>query len=70
MEKAISAADANRKFSRVLREVERGKLRRDQHGRAVARTAPSKTIGVQLKVPDPPAGRDVTFPPGAGFMLV
>jgi antitoxin (DNA-binding transcriptional repressor) of toxin-antitoxin stability system len=67
MEKA-TAADANRKFSRVLRELRRGKLRRDQHGRAVARTAPSKTIGLQLKVPEPPAGRNVS--PGAGFMLV
>ena len=41
MEKAISAADANRKFSRVLREVEEGQSYVvTSHGRPVARIEP------------------------------
>ncbi|MGA8270156.1 MAG: type II toxin-antitoxin system prevent-host-death family antitoxin [Candidatus Sulfotelmatobacter sp.] len=41
MEKAISAADANRKFSRVLREVKEGRsFVVTSHGRPVARIAP------------------------------
>ena len=43
MEKAISAADANRKFSQVLREVREGQSYVvTSHGRAVARIAPFK----------------------------
>ena len=41
MEKVISAADANRKFSQVLREVRQGQSYVvTSHGRAVARIAP------------------------------
>lgn len=41
MEKAISAADANRQFSRLLREVREGQSYVvTSHGRAVARIAP------------------------------
>jgi prevent-host-death family protein len=41
MEKAITAADANRKFSQVLREVKEGQSYVvTSHGRAVARIAP------------------------------
>lgn len=41
MEKAISAADANRKFSRLLRDVREGQSYVvTSHGRAVARIAP------------------------------
>lgn len=41
MEKAISAADANRKFSQVLRDVRQGQSYVvTSHGRAVARIAP------------------------------
>jgi prevent-host-death family protein len=41
MEKAISAADANRKFSQVLRDVKAGQSYVvTSHGRAVARIAP------------------------------
>jgi prevent-host-death family protein len=41
MEKAISAADANRKFSQVLREVRQGQSYVvTSHGRPVARIAP------------------------------
>jgi prevent-host-death family protein len=41
MEKAISAADANRKFSKVLRDVKEGKTYVvTSHGRPVARIAP------------------------------
>lgn len=41
MEKAISAADANRKFSQVLREVREGQSYVvTSHGRPVARIAP------------------------------
>ena len=41
MEKAISAADANRKFSRLLRDVREGRSYVvTSHGRAVARIAP------------------------------
>jgi len=40
MEKAISASDANRKFSRVLREVREGQSYVvTSHGKAVARIA-------------------------------
>lgn len=43
MEKAITAADANRKFSQVLREVKEGQSYVvTSHGRAVARIAPFK----------------------------
>jgi prevent-host-death family protein len=42
MEKAISAADANRNFSRLLREVREGKtFVVTSHGRPVARLAPA-----------------------------
>jgi len=41
VEKAISAADANRKFSQVLREVREGRsFVVTSHGRPVARIAP------------------------------
>ncbi len=41
MEKAISAADANRKFSQVLRDVRQGQSYVvTSHGRAVARIGP------------------------------
>jgi prevent-host-death family protein len=41
MEKAISAADANRNFSQLLREVREGQSYVvTSHGRAVARIAP------------------------------
>jgi len=41
MEKAISAADANRNFSQLLRDVREGKSYVvTSHGRAVARIAP------------------------------
>jgi prevent-host-death family protein len=41
MEKAISAADANRKFSKLLREVREGQSYVvTSHGRPVARIAP------------------------------
>lgn len=41
MEKAISAADANRKFSQLLREVKEGRsFVVTSHGRPVARIAP------------------------------
>jgi prevent-host-death family protein len=44
MEKAISAADANRKFSQVLREVREGRSYVvTSHGRPVARIAPVQT---------------------------
>ncbi len=43
MEKAISAADANRNFSRLLREVREGQSYVvTSHGRPVARIAPVK----------------------------
>jgi prevent-host-death family protein len=43
MEKAISAADANRKFSRLLRDVREGQSYVvTSHGRPVARIAPVK----------------------------
>lgn len=42
MEKAISAADANRNFSQLLREVREGKtFVVTSHGRPVARLAPA-----------------------------
>lgn len=41
MEKTVSAADANRKFSEILREVKQGQSYVvTSHGRAVARIAP------------------------------
>jgi prevent-host-death family protein len=41
MEKAISAADANRKFSQLLRDVREGQSYVvTSHGKAVARIAP------------------------------
>ncbi len=41
MEKAISAADANRKFSRLLKDVREGQSYVvTSHGKAVARIAP------------------------------
>jgi prevent-host-death family protein len=41
MEKAISAADANRRFSKLLRDVRTGQSYLvTSHGRAVARIAP------------------------------
>jgi prevent-host-death family protein len=41
MEKAISASDANRKFSQLLREVKEGRTYVvTSHGRPVARIAP------------------------------
>jgi prevent-host-death family protein len=43
MEKVISAADANRKFSQLLREVREGRSYVvTSHGRPVARIAPVK----------------------------
>ncbi|MBZ5573274.1 MAG: type II toxin-antitoxin system prevent-host-death family antitoxin [Acidobacteriia bacterium] len=43
MEKVISAADANRKFSQLLREVRDGQSYVvTSHGRAVARITPAK----------------------------
>jgi prevent-host-death family protein len=43
MEKAISAADANRKFSQVLRDVRAGQSYVvTNHGKPVARIAPLK----------------------------
>ncbi len=43
MEKAISAADANRRFSQLLREVREGQSYVvTSHGRAVARIGPVK----------------------------
>ncbi len=46
MEKAISAADANRKFSQVLRDVREGQSYVvTSHGKAVARIAPFKDNG-------------------------
>jgi prevent-host-death family protein len=47
MEKAISAADANRKFSQVLRDVRDGQSYVvTSHGRAVARIAPVGQDGI------------------------
>jgi len=44
MEKAISAAEANRKFSQLLREVKEGQSYVvTNHGRPVARIAPIQT---------------------------
>ena len=43
MEKAISAAEANRNFSRLLREIREGQTYVvTSHGRALARIAPVK----------------------------
>jgi len=49
MEKAISAADANRKFSQLLRDVREGQSYVvTSHGRAVARIAPVKETEVGM----------------------
>jgi prevent-host-death family protein len=49
MEKAISAADANRKFSQLLRDVRQGQSYVvTSHGRAVARIAPVKHSGTAM----------------------
>jgi prevent-host-death family protein len=54
MEKSISAADANRNFSRLLREVREGRSYIvTSHGRPVARIAP--VLSKQGKVGDSPA---------------
>ena len=46
MEKAVSAADANRKFSKLLREVREGRSYVvTSHGRAVARIVPVESNG-------------------------
>jgi prevent-host-death family protein len=46
MEKAISAADANRKFSQVLRDVRQGESYVvTSHGKPVARIAPVQNAG-------------------------
>lgn len=46
MEKAVSAADANRKFSKLLRAVREGRsFVVTSHGRAVARIVPVETNG-------------------------
>jgi prevent-host-death family protein len=43
MEKAVSAADANRKFSQILRDVREGQSYVvTSHGKAVARIVPLK----------------------------
>jgi prevent-host-death family protein len=54
MEKAISAADANRKFSQVLRDVKEGQTYVvTSHGRPVARIAPvERKVG---RIGDSPA---------------
>ena len=53
MEKAISAADANRKFSQVLREVREGRTYIvTSHGKPVVRIAPVQSK--QGKVGDSP----------------
>jgi prevent-host-death family protein len=45
MEKAISAAEANRKFSQVLREVREGhSYVVTSHGKPVARIAPAQEL--------------------------
>ena len=44
MEKSISAADANRSFSQVLREVREGRTYIvTSHGKPVARIAPAQS---------------------------
>ncbi len=56
MEKTISAADANRNFSRLLRDVREGQSYVvTSHGRPVARIAPVQRK--QGKVGDSPAWR-------------
>lgn len=46
MEKAVSAADANRKFSKLLRGVREGQSYVvTSHGRPVARLSPAKDDG-------------------------
>jgi len=51
VEKAISAADANRNFSQLLREIKEGKsFVVTSHGRPVARLEPIRNTGA--------AGRD------------
>lgn len=50
MEKAISAAEANRKFSQVLREVREGhSYVVTSHGKPVARISPPHRNGVSRK---------------------
>ena len=50
MEKAISAAEANRKFSQLLREVREGRTYVvTSHGRPVARIAPIAANGCAAK---------------------
>jgi prevent-host-death family protein len=50
MEKAISAAEANRKFSQLLREVREGRTYVvTSHGRPVARIAPIGANGRAAK---------------------
>jgi prevent-host-death family protein len=54
MEKAISAADANRKFSQLLRDVKEGRSYVvTSHGRPVARITPVQSK--EGKVRDSPA---------------
>lgn len=46
MDKAISAADANRSFSQLLRDVKRGRSYLvTSHGQPVARISPAETPG-------------------------
>lgn len=46
MDKTISATEANRHFSRILREVEAGdSFTVTSHGRTVARIAPAPELG-------------------------
>ena len=46
MDKAISAADANRSFSQLLREVKQGRSYVvTNHGQPVARISPAETAG-------------------------
>ncbi len=53
MEKSITAADANRKFSQLLREVREGRTYVvTSHGRPVARIAP--VLSKQGRVGDSP----------------
>lgn len=50
MEKAISAAEANRKFSQVLREVREGhSYVVTSHGKPVARISPPHRVGPSRK---------------------
>ena len=52
MEKVISAADAHRKFSRVLRDVRKGQTYMvTSHGKAVACISPFKEDHANAQVP-------------------